>query len=56
MSGLMQATKHGTNQERLFMQRQCMQGHACKDLFFCKNKHTSMANTKKKNVRLTVHL
>ena len=40
ISALIQATKHGTNQERLLMQRQCMQGQ-----LFYKNKHTSTANT-----------
>lgn len=44
MSGLIRATKHGANQEKLFMQRQRMQD--MQGQLFCKHKHTSMANTK----------
>lgn len=43
MSGLIESTKHGTSQERLFMQRQCLQDKQRK--LFYKNKHTCVANT-----------
>lgn len=45
MSGLIQAIQHGTDQERLFMQTQCLQD--TRGQLFSKNKHTSMTNTKK---------
>lgn len=45
MSGLIKATKNSTNKERLFMQKQCMQDMQGQHIY--KNKHASMANTKK---------